>query len=84
MNFEEEINNIKYRLDTIENKGFKDFVLDKRATESDIISKSYRFHKSAVDEFNEIIKKKSLTIYTVQDLLSQALWEFCDKYKNLE
>lgn len=85
MDIEKEINNLKDRVDKLENKDIKtDFFLDERASENDIVGKSYRFHQSAVNEFNNLIRKKSLKIYTVQDLLSQALWEFCEKYKDLE
>lgn len=85
MNIEKEINNLKDRVNKLEIKEVKaDFLLDERAAENDIIGKSYRFHKSAVEEFNNLITKKSLKIYTVQDLLSQALWEFCEKYKDIE
>lgn len=85
MDIENEIEELKYRVDKLENKDINnEFSLDIRATESDIIGKSYRFHQSAVDNFNELLKKKSFKIYTVQDLLSQALWEFCEKYKDLE
>ena len=83
MDLEKEILDLQKRVETLE--GIKSsFTLDDRACELDIIGKSYRFHKSAVDEFNRTISKKSLKIYSVQDLLSQALWEFCEKYKDLE
>lgn len=85
MNIEKEINILKDRVDKLENKDINtDFILDGRAAESDIVGKSYRFHQSAVDNFNELLKKKTFKIYTVQDLLSQALWEFYKKYKDLE
>lgn len=85
MDIENEIEKLKYRVDKLENKDINnDFSLDERAAESDIIGKSYRFHQSAINEFNELLKKKSFKIYTVQDLLSQALWEFYEKYKDLE
>lgn len=85
MDIENEIKELKYRVDKLENKDINnDFSLDIRATENDIVGKSYRFHQSAIDEFNELVKKKSFKIYTVQDLLSQALWEFYNKYKDLD
>ena len=85
MDMENEINELKYRVMQLESKDISnDFILDERAAESDIIGKSYRFHQSAVDDFNELLKKKTFKIYTVQDLLSQALWEFYKKYKDLE
>lgn len=81
MGLEEEIKLLKYRLDKLENKEKEDFKLDERVYIDDIVSRSYRFHKTAIDSFNEVIKTDKLKIYSVQDLISQALWEFADKYK---
>ena len=78
MGIEEEINNIKERLNALElNKN--DFKLDKRASKADIITKSYRVHKDAIDEFNKLINSDKFKIYSVQDLVSQAFWEFAEK-----
>lgn len=84
MSIEEDIKILKDRLDKLENNKKEEFKLDERVYIDDIISRSYRFHKTAIDNFNELIKKDKLKIYTVQDLISQALWEFAEKYKDLE
>lgn len=83
MDIEKEIEDLRERIKKIEDKK-NTFILDYRASEDDIIGKSYRFHKNAIDEFNKTITKKNLKIYSVQDLLSQALWEFAERYKDLE
>lgn len=86
MGLEEDIKTLKDRLDKIESereRKVESFKLDERVYIDDIISRSYRFHKTAIDSFNEVIQKDKLKIYNVQDLISQALWEFSEKYKNL-
>lgn len=83
MDIEKEIENLRERIKKLENNK-NTFILDSRASEDDIIGKSYRFHKNAIDEFNKTIAKKNLKIYSVQDLLSQALWEFAERYNDLE
>lgn len=84
MGLEEELKILKDRLDKLENERKDDFKLDERVYVDDIITRSYRFHKTALDEFNKAIKTDKLKIYNVQDLISQALWEFAEKYKDLE
>lgn len=81
MELEEEIRLLKDRLDKLEARKKEDFKLDERVYIDDIITRSYRFHKTAIDSFNDIIKTDKLKIYNVQDLISQALWEFAEKYK---
>lgn len=81
MELEEEIRLLKDRLDKLETRKKEDFKLDERVYIDDIITRSYRFHKTAIDSFNDIIKTDKLKIYNVQDLISQALWEFAEKYK---
>ena len=81
MGLENEIELLKDRLDKLENREKESFKLDDRVYIDDIISRSYRFHKTAIDSFNEIIKMDKLKIYSVQDLISQALWDFANKYK---
>lgn len=80
---DEEIRIIKERLSLLENVDNRNFKLDERAAKDDIITRSYRVHQSAIDMFNKLISKDEFKIYTVQDLVSQAFWEFCEKYNNL-
>lgn len=80
MGIDEEIKEIKERL-TILEQNKSEFKLDNRASENDIITKSYRVHKNAIDEFNKLISTNKFKIYNVQDLVSQAFWEFVEKYK---
>lgn len=80
---DEEIKAIKERLSLLESVNNINFKLDERAASDDIITRSYRVHKSAIDVFNKLISKDEFKIYTVQDLVSQAFWEFCKKYDNL-
>ena len=83
----DELLDIKKRLESLENKLLASnstdmFVLDKRAMNNDIITKSYRVHESAIKEFNTLIKTDKFKIYSVQDLVSQAFWEFCENHKS--
>lgn len=80
MEIDKEIENIKERLSVLEDNK-NDFKLDKRASENDIITRSYRVHKNAIIEFNNLINTDKFKIYNVQDLVSQAFWEFVNKYK---
>ena len=83
MEVEKEIVTIKKRLSDLEIiSECNSFSLDERAFVKDIITRSYRIHKSALDEFDKLLEKRTFKAYTVQDILSQALWEFADKYKN--
>lgn len=80
MGIDDEIKEIKERL-TILEQNKSEFKLDNRASDNDIITKSYRVHKNAIDEFNKLISTNKFKIYNVQDLVSQAFWEFVEKYK---
>ena len=79
MGIQEEISDIKARLHALE-LNRNDFKLDKRASTPDIITKSYRVHKDAIDAFNKLINTDKFKVYTVQDLVSQALWDFVNRY----
>lgn len=79
MGIQEEISDIKARLHALE-LNRNDFQLDKRASTPDIITKSYRVHKDAIDAFNKLITTDKFKVYNVQDLVSQALWDFVNKY----
>lgn len=82
MGIDEEIKVIKERLDVLESNK-SDFKLDTRASADDIITRSYRVHKNAVEQFNKLANSDRFKIYNVQDLISQALWEFVNRYSNL-
>lgn len=89
MNCEKEIELLKKKVADIEdryeidsNKNSNQIVIDSRLLKKDIITKSYRIHKTAYELFIDTIKNNpNLKCFTVQDLLSQALLEFADKYR---
>ena len=77
----EKIEMLEHRIDNITCHE-SNFTLDKRATDDDLITRSYRIHKSAIDDFNKTISSNELKVFSVQDLVSQALWEFSEKYSD--
>lgn len=56
------------------------FELDESLKECDIITRSFKVNPATVEKFNSIAETK-LAMYTKQQLLSQALLEFYNKYK---
>ncbi len=46
----------------------------------DTVTRSFKVYKDIYEDFMELSKKKYST-YKVQDLISQAIKEFCNKYK---
>lgn len=56
------------------------FTLDDTLKECDIITRSFKVNPSTVEKFNSIAETK-LAMYTKQQLLSQALLDFYNKYK---
>lgn len=82
---DKEIEDIKNRLQVLEDmltSKMREFKLDDRARVNDIMTKSYRLHRSAFEEFDALIKSEQFRIYSVQDLVSQAFWEFCQNHKD--
>lgn len=57
-----------------------DFELDSRVLKNDIMIRSIKVSKNAMDAFTKVAENK-LSMYSKQDLISQALLEFTDKYK---
>lgn len=56
------------------------FKLDESLKECDIITRSFKVNPDVVAKFNSIAETK-LAMYTKQQLLSQALLDFYNKYK---
>ena len=50
------------------------------ANDNDTVTRSFKVYKDIYEDFMELSKKKYST-YKVQDLISQAIKEFCNKYK---
>ena len=50
------------------------------ANDNDTVTRSFIVYKDIYEDFMELSKKKYST-YKVQDLISQAIKEFCNKYK---
>ena len=48
--------------------------------DNDTVTRSFKVYKDIYEDFMELSKKKYST-YKVQDLISQAIKEFCNKYK---
>lgn len=57
-----------------------DFILDSRVLRTDIKTRSIKVSATAMEAFTTLAETK-LSMYSKQDLLSQALIEFADKYK---
>lgn len=55
------------------------FELDSRVLKNDIMTRSIKVSKSAMNTFNKVVER-NLSMYTKQDLISMALLEFADKY----
>ena len=56
------------------------FKLDDRVKDINIVTRSFRVAPGAVEAFNKVCEDK-LYRYQKQQLLSQALYEFADRYK---
>lgn len=57
-----------------------DFKLAEELLNTKIVSRTFKVSKNALDAFLELSNNK-LAMYTKQDLLSQALLDFAEKYK---
>lgn len=62
------------------NTPISNFKLDDRVNDIEIKTRSFRVSPEAVEAFNEVCENK-LYRYQKQQLLSQALYEFADRYK---
>lgn len=62
------------------NTHISNFKLDNRVNDIEIITRSFRVSPEAVEAFNKVCENK-LYRYQKQQLLSQALYEFADRYK---
>ncbi|MDM0987642.1 hypothetical protein [Clostridium perfringens] len=56
------------------------FILDSRTLSTDIKVRSFKVSEKALNEFIELAESK-LNMYSKQNLFTQALLEFVDKYK---
>ena len=56
------------------------FILDSRTLSTDIKVRSFKVSEKALNEFIELAESK-LSMYSKQNLFTQALLEFVDKYK---
>ncbi|EPB8257228.1 hypothetical protein ACRTGI_003054 [Clostridium perfringens] len=56
------------------------FILDSRTLSTDIKVRSFKVSEKALNEFIELAENK-LNMYSKQNLFTQALLEFVDKYK---
>ena len=78
---EERLKNLEDTVKQMQSKPFKnDFELDSRVLNNDIMTRSIKVSKASMEAFSAVAEKK-LSMYSKQDLISQALWEFVDKYK---
>lgn len=86
-NKEDKIKELENRIKALEdivllnniNVTFNDFELDSRVLNNDIITRSIKVSKTAINAFNNVAENK-LNMYSKQLLMSQALLEFAEKY----
>ena len=86
-NKEDKIKELENRIKALEdivllnntNVTFNDFELDSRVLNNDIITRSIKVSKTAINAFNNVAENK-LNMYSKQLLISQALLEFAEKY----
>ena len=83
--FEKRIEKLESIIETLMLQGntkvtYNDFTLDSRVLNNDIMTRSIKVSKASMEAFSAVAEEK-LSMYSKQDLISQALWEFVDKYK---